>query len=305
MEKMLRRLIDEHIEMTIQHEAQIGRIKADSGYIGQILMNLVVNARDAMPNGGKIVIKTENVTLDSHYARAHPGATAGDFVMLSVADTGSGISDDVKAHMFEAFFTTKPPGKGTGLGLATCRTIIQQCGGHISVYGELGKGTTFEIYFPRVELELEKAARPIQSEPLVRGTETLLVVEDEPSVRHLAHVVLEAQGYTVLSASNGQDALHVAREHTGVPIRLVITDIIMPLMNGKVMAEWLKTTYPDLKVLFTSGYPDDLIAWQGVLGEDVDFLSKPYSSATLTSKVREMLDGQTKKISDENALATR
>ena len=162
--------------------------------------------------------------------------------MLSVSDTGTGMTDEVKAHMFEAFFTTKPKGKGTGLGLATCQTIVQQSGGHIGVYSEVGKGTTFKVYFPRVEQPLDVAARPIQTGPLPRGTETLLVVEDEPSVRHLACDVLEAQGYEVLWAANGQDALHVAREHKGAPIRLVITDVIMPLMGGKVMAEWLKAS---------------------------------------------------------------
>ena len=186
LDKMLRRLIDENIEMTIVPGNQIGRIKADSGYVGQVLMNLVVNARDAMPNGGKLTIATSNVTLDENYARAHPGVIPGDYVMLSVSDTGTGMTDEVKARLFEAFFTTKPKGKGTGLGLATCQTIVQQSGGHIGVYSELGKGTTFKVYFPRVEQPLDAAAGPIKTGPLPRGTETVMVVEDEPSVRHLA-----------------------------------------------------------------------------------------------------------------------
>ena len=234
-----------------------------------------------------------NVTLDEDYARTHAGAIPGDYVMLSVSDTGTGMTDEVKAHLFEAFFTTKPKGKGTGLGLATCQTIVQQSGGHIDVYSEVGKGTTFKIYFPRSISRWMSRPRPIRTGPLPRGTETLLVVEDEPSVRHLAREVLEAQGYEVLSASNGQDALHVAREHKGSPIRLVITDVIMPLMGGKVMAEWLKTTYPDLKILFTSGYTDDAIAHHGVLEAGVEFLPKPYTPATLARKVREMLDHNT------------
>ena len=290
LDKMLRRLIDENIEMTIVPGKQIGRIKADSGYVGQVLMNLVVNARDAMPNGGKLTIATDNVTLDENYARTHPGAIPGDYVMLSVSDTGTGMTDEVKARLFEAFFTTKPKGKGTGLGLATCQTIVQQSGGHIGVDSEVGKGTTFKIYFPRVEQPLDVAARLLQTGPLPRGTETLLVVEDEPAVRHLARDVLEAQGYEVLRAANGQHALHVAREHKGSPIRLVITDVIMPRMGGKVMAEWLKATYPDLKILFTSGYTDDAIARHGVLEPGVEFLPKPYTPATLARKVREMLD---------------
>jgi two-component system cell cycle sensor histidine kinase/response regulator CckA len=300
LNKMLRRLIDENIEMTIVPGKQIGRVKADPGYVGQVLMNLVVNARDAMPSGGKITIATNNVTLDENAARTHTGAIpglpaeasakAGDYVMLSVSDTGIGMTDEVKAHLFEAFFTTKPKGKGTGLGLATCQTIVQQSGGHIGVYSEVGKGTTFKIYFPRVEQPMDKSTKPGETSPLPRGTETLLFVEDEPAVRHLATRVLEAQGYNVLRANNGQDALHVAREHKGSPIRLVVTDVVMPLMGGKVMAEWLKTTYPDLKILFTSGYTDDAIAQHGVFDAGVEFLPKPYTPASLSCKVREMLD---------------
>jgi signal transduction histidine kinase len=290
MDKMLRRLIDENIELTIVPGNEIGRIKADPGYIGQVLMNLAVNARDAMPNGGKLSIATHNATLDENYAATHSGAVPGDYVMLSVSDTGTGMTEEVKARLFEAFFTTKPLGKGTGLGLATCQTIVQQCAGHIGVYSEPGMGTTFKIYFPRVAQTTDNTTRVTQTGPLPRGSETLLIVEDEPSVRHLARRLLEAQGYEVLSASNGQEALHVARDHKGAPIRLVVTDVMMPQMGGKVMAEWLRTTYPDLKILFTSGYTDDAIAQHGVLETGVEFLAKPYTPATLTRKVRELLD---------------
>ena len=303
MNKMLRRLIDENIELAIVPGKQTGRIKADPGYVGQVLMNLVVNARDAMPNGGKLTIATSNITLDENYACLHTGvipglpaeasAKAGEYVMLSVSDTGTGMTDEVKAHLFEAFFTTKPKGKGTGLGLATCQTIVKQSGGHISVCSELGQGTTFKVYFPRVDQPLEAAARAIQAGPLPRGTETLLLVEDEPALRHLTHRLLEAQGYTVLRAANGQDGLRVAREHKGSPIRLVITDVVMPVMGGKMMAEWLKTTYPDLKVLFTSGYTDDAIVRHGVLETSVAFLPKPYTPRVLTCKVRAILDDAT------------
>jgi two-component system cell cycle sensor histidine kinase/response regulator CckA len=293
LDKMLRRLIDENIAMTIVPGKEIGRIKADAGYIGQVVMNLVVNARDAMPKGGKLTIATSNVTLDENYAHTHTGAIPGDYVMFSVSDTGTGMTDEVKAHLFEAFFTTKPKGKGTGLGLATCQTIVQQSGGHIGIYSEPGKGTTFKIYFPRVELPLDVAARPVPTGPLPRGTETLLVVEDEPSLRHLACGVLEAQGYEVLTATNGQDALQVAREHKGSPIRLVITDVIMPQMGGKVMAEWLKTIYPNLRILFTSGYTDDAIVQHGVLEPGIAFLPKPYTPVALACKVRAMLDNET------------
>ena len=290
LDKMLQRLIGENIAMTVLLGNRVGRIKADSGHLGQLLMNLVVNARDAMPNGGKLTIATDNVALDENYARTHPGAMAGNQVMLSVSDTGTGMTDEVKAHMFEAFFTTKPKGKGTGLGLATCQTIVQQSGGHIGFDSKIGKGTTFKVYFPRVEQPVDIAAGPIQTGPLPRGTETLLVVEDEPAVRHLARDVLEAQGYEVLRAANGLHAMFVAREHKGSPIRLVITDVIMPQMGGKLMAEWLKATHPNLKILFTSGYMDDTIAHHGVLEPAVAFLPKPYTPATLTRKVREMLD---------------
>ena len=292
MDKMLRRLIDENIEMASVPGEQVGHIKADAGYVGQVLINLVVNARDAMPNGGKLTIATGNVALNESDTRAHTGRVPGDYVVLSVCDTGTGMTDEVKARMFEPFFTTKPPGKGTGLGLATCQTIVHQSGGHIDVRSELGKGTTFKIYFPRVGEPLAVAAKPVPTGVMPRGTETLLVVEDEPSVRHMVCRVLEAQGYEVLLASNGQDALHVAREHKGSPIRLVVTDVIMPVMNGKMMAEWLGKTYPhlNLRILFTSGYTDDTIAQHGVLAPGVEFLPKPYTPEDLARKVREMLD---------------
>ena len=290
LDKMLRRLIDEHIEMAIVPGKQTGRIKADSGYMGQVLMNLVVNARDAMPNGGKLTIATNNVTLDENYARTHTGAIPGDYVMLSVTDTGTGMTDEVKAHLFEAFFTTKPVGKGTGLGLATCQTIVRQSGGHIGVDSEIGKGTTFKIYFPRVDQPLDSDTEIIKAGPVPRGTETLLVVEDEPAVRHLASGILESLGYNVLRASNGQEALRVVHECNGQPISLVITDVIMPQMGGKVMAEWLKATYPNIKILFTSGHTDDAISHHGILEPGIAFLSKPYASVALARKVRATLD---------------
>lgn len=290
LEEMLRRLVDENIEMAFVHGSQIGRVKTDAGYVGQVLMNLVVNARDAMPDGGKLTISTDNVMLDDNHTPTHTGVIPGDYVILSVSDTGTGMTDEVKAHLFEAFYTTKPKGKGTGLGLATCQTIVQQSGGHIGVFSQLGSGTTFQVCFPRVEQPLDIAPKSSQSGPLPRGTETLLVVEDDSAVRHLARGVLEAQGYEVLSASNGQDGLHAAREHKGAPIRLVVTDVVMPLMGGKVMAEWLQSTYSDLKILFTSGYTDDAIAHHGVLEAGIELLPKPYTPATLARRVRDMLD---------------
>ncbi len=290
LDKMLRRLIGDDIEMTIVPGKQAARVKTDSGYIGQVLMNLAVNARDAMPNGGKLTIAVNDVVLDENYVRTHPGATPGDHVMLSVSDTGTGITEEVQALMFEAFFTTKPLGQGTGLGLATCQTIVLQSGGHIGLYSEVGKGTTFKIYLPRADQPLDVAASAGQTGPLPRGTETLLVAEDDPSVRQLACRILTSQGYEVLSAANGQEALQVACAHTGAPIRLVITDVIMPLMGGEATAECLKATHPNLTVLFTSGYTDDAISRHGVLEPGVEFLPKPYTAASLTRKVRELLD---------------
>ncbi|HEX4121031.1 MAG TPA: response regulator [Verrucomicrobiae bacterium] len=289
LDNMLRRLIDENINLVIIPEKEIGRVKADSGYVGQLLMNLVVNARDAMPNGGTLTIATENVAFDETSASTVEGAVPGNYVMFSVTDTGTGMTDEIKAHLFEAFFTTKPKGKGTGLGLATCQTIVQQSAGYIGVHSEVGKGTSFSVYFPRVDQPLDEAAKP-QRGPLPRGTETLLIVEDEPSLRHLARNFLESQGYEVLLASNGQDALHMVRDHRGSPIRLVITDMIMPQMGGKVMAEWLTTGNPDLKILFTSGYTDDELTQNGAYEGEFQFLPKPYSPATLGRKVREILD---------------
>ena len=291
LDKMLRRLIGEHIEMAVVSGESIGHIKADSGYIGQVVMNLAINARDAMPDGGKLTIATNNVTLDVEHECGRKTVIPGNYVMLSVQDTGTGMNSNVKAHLFEAFFTTKPLGKGTGLGLATCRTIVEQCLGHISFSSEVGKGTIFRVYFPRVYQPLNVETSPVPTGPLPRGTETLLLVEDEPGVRQMACRVLENQGYEVLSAPNGQDALRVARDHRGNPIQLVVSDVIMPRMGGKAMAEWLKTAYPDLKILFTSGYTDGDIVESGVLAAGVVFLPKPYTPATLAYKVREMLDG--------------
>lgn len=290
LEQMLVRLIDENITLTLVPTTHTGSILADPGYIGQVLMNLVVNARDAMPDGGQLLVATSRVTLDETSTRSHPGTLPGDYMRLSVSDTGIGMSDEVKARIFEAFYTTKPAGKGTGLGLATCQTIVQQSGGCMNVSSQPGKGTTFQVHFPCVEEALDAPSPSVPNGPLLRGTETLLVVEDDPAVRQLAVEVLQTQGYTVLPAFNGQDGLNMAHAHRGTPIQLVVTDVIMPLMGGKVMSEWLKVNYPDIKILFTSGYTDDAISHHGVLDAGVEFLPKPYTPATLTRKVRDLLD---------------
>ena len=289
MNGMLRRLVDEGIELTIADGHQIGQVKADPGYVEQLMMNLVINARDAMPDGGTLVVMVRDLTLDETNANDHIGVPSGDYVMLSVSDTGTGMTDETRAHLFEPFFTTKPSGKGTGLGLTTCRTIVQQCGGHIGLSSEVGKGTTFKIYFPRVAQLPDSGEQTIALGPLPRGTETLLVVEDDSQVRRLVCTVLQAHGYVVLMAADGKDGLRVVLEHKGAEIRLVISDVVMPLMGGMKMAAWLGAKNPNLKVLFTSGYTE-AIAIHGVLNPGVAFLPKPYTIATLTRKVRELLD---------------
>jgi CheY-like chemotaxis protein len=253
-------------------------------------MNLVVNARDALPNGGRISIKTSNISLDENYAQKHSGVTPGEYVALSVTDTGMGMTEEVKAQLFKPFFTTKPRDKGTGLGLATCQTIVSHSGGHIGVESEVGKGATFRIYFPQVDQPLAVPTGPTNEGALAGGTETLLLVEDDPSLRNLALGVLQEHGYEVLQAIDGRDGLNLAFGHKGSPIRLVITDVVMPQMGGKVMADWLKTTLPEVKVLFTSGYTDDAIAHHGVLAPGAAFLPKPYTPTALAAKVREMID---------------
>jgi signal transduction histidine kinase len=291
MEKMLRQLINENVDMTMGCEENIGHIKADSGYIWQVLMNLVVNARDAMPHGGKLTIRTGVARIGPSDPRMSQGLAPGDYVTLRVSDTGVGMSDEVKARLFEAFFTTKVAGKGTGLGLLTCQTIVKQSGGLIEVASEPGKGATFTVFLPRLEATPAASANHLRKTGPVRlGTETLLVVEDEPALRNLAQSILKARGYHVLAAANGQDALRVVRENQGEPLRLVITDVIMPRMGGKVMAEWLKVSHPDLKILFTSGYTEDAIAHHGIMEKEIDFLPKPYTPSSLAKKVRELLD---------------
>jgi signal transduction histidine kinase len=291
MDKLLRRLVDENVELTIDCRRGLGQIKADSGYIWQVLMNLVVNARDAMIDGGRLVIQTGAQTITETSPQAQVGVPPGEYVTLSVSDSGTGISDEVKARLFEPFFTTKPAGKGTGLGLATCHTIVKQSGGHIEVDSEMGRGTTFRVYFPRMGQPSSTApARAPSSAPAPRGTETLLIVEDEPSVRLLAQGVLKSLGYDVLVALHGLDALRVSREHQGPRIGLVIADLIMPRMGGAELAEWLRSLDPRLKILFTSGYTENTIAAAGMSSTGIDFLPKPYTPLALARKVREMLD---------------
>ena len=289
-ERMLHQLIGEDIEFSTSLGSAAGHIKADLGQIEQVIMNLAVNARDAMPNGGKLTITTANTTLDKNQLKNFPDLCAGDYVMIAIADTGTGMNEEVKAHLFEPFFTTKPPGKGTGLGLAICFGIVKQNTGLIKVHSELGRGTTFEIYFPQVQSAVEPSRVSITPTEPAGGSETVLLVEDEQVVRELAVATLRDKGYTVVEAVNGEEGLRMARHHDR-KIDLVLTDVVMPVMGGKEMADVLSTSHPDTKVLFTSGYTDNALMDLGVLRSGIRFLQKPYLTAALTRKVREVLDG--------------
>jgi PAS domain S-box-containing protein len=286
-ERMLRRVIGEDIVLTTVLHPRAGRVKADSGQLDQILMNLAVNARDAMPLGGNLTIETRNVELDASYAKGHTGVRTGRYVMLAISDTGPGMSDEVKQRVFEPFFTTKEAGKGTGLGLAVVDGIVRQSGGSIEIYSEPGVGTSFKIYLPRVEgLSLDTSATA--ASPPARGNETLLLVEDEYVVREVTRLFLEEQGYRVLQAKDGQQALEVALAHDS-SIHVLVTDVVMPRKGGRILAEELATVYPQMKVLYVSGYTDDAVVRHGVLHDAVNFLQKPYSPKALLHKIREIL----------------
>ncbi len=290
LNKMLHRLLGEDIELVASLRERIGKIKADRGQIEQVIINLAVNARDAMPDGGKLTIETADVELDEEYARTHIDVQPGRYVMLSVNDTRVGMTPEVKARLFEPFFTTKEKGKGTGLGLATVYGIVKQSGGHIWVYSEPGQGTTFKIYLPRVDEALTEKKKEVNEE-IPRGSETILVVEDEEKVRNLAVLILKGRGYKVLEASDGGEALLICEKYKE-PIDLILTDVVMPRMNGRELAERLKEIHPEMKVLFMSGYPENVIVHHGVLEEGVNFVHKPFTLEGLARKVREVLDKQ-------------
>jgi CheY-like chemotaxis protein len=286
---MLRWLIGEDIEVIIRLAPGLGPIKADPGQLEQVLMNLAVNARDAMPQGGQLTIETANVSLDKAYAQTHLGVKAGRYVRLRVQDSGCGMDDETQAHMFEPFFTTKELGKGTGLGLSTVYGIITQSGGHISVISAPGQGTGFTIDLPRIEDSpaILTAAVPQAAAP--QGTETVLLVEDEGTVRSVAREVLQMVGYTVLEAATGEEALQQSTLHDS-PIHLLVTDVVMPGMSGRELAERLTIDYPALGVLYLSGYTDEAIAHHGVLEAGIELLHKPFTPDALARRVREVLD---------------
>ena len=288
--KLLRRLIGEDIALETALAPQLGAVRVDTGQIEQVLVNLAVNARDAMPQGGRLAIETGNVEVDG--TRAPPAATvpAGRYVLLQVSDNGVGMDALVQAHVFEPFFTTKPRGKGTGLGLATVYGIVRQSGGHITVESTVGQGAMFRIYLPRVEAPLDPTSRPTPVAAPAAGTETILVAEDERLVRVLAQKVLERAGYRVLVGAGGADAMALAERHDG-PIHLLLTDVVMPEMNGRELARRLTAVRPGVRVLYMSGYADEAVAQHGVLDPGTAFLQKPFTPEALAKKVRGVLDG--------------
>jgi CheY-like chemotaxis protein len=286
---MLRRLIGEDVELVTALGDRLGCVKADPGQIEQILMNLAANARDAMPRGGRLTIETANADLDANYARLHAGVEPGSYVRLAVSDSGHGMSREILDHLFEPFFTTKDPGKGTGLGLATVHGIVMQSGGHVFVYSEPGVGTSFKIYLPRVA-DVTAMAEPLSvAMTRPRGSETILLVEDEEPLRKLVRHSLESSGYTIIEARHSAHALDVI-ERGGVSIHLLMTDVIMPGLSGRELAERVAALRPQIKVLYMSGYTDDAVVRHGVLEESMAFLQKPFTGEALLRRVRAVLD---------------
>lgn len=289
MDKLLQRLIGEDVNLVTILDHRLNRVKADPGQIEQVIMNLAINARDAMPNGGKLTIETMNAYLDEVYARRHVTVTPGPYVMLAVSDTGIGMDDETMNHIFEPFFTTKEPGKGTGLGLAMVYGIVKQSGGNIWVYSEPGQGTTFKIYLPVVAYDGALPLPANQSAPGPRGTETILLVEDEDALRQLLFDILTDEGYTILQAGSGTEAMKICTDHPE-SIHLLVTDVVMPGMGGRQLVENLAASRPEMKILYMSGYTDNAIVHHGVLDAGTAFLQKPFTPVSVLRKVREILD---------------
>ncbi len=290
-DKMLRRLIGEDIIVTTALAPNLGMVKVDPGQMQQVILNIAINSRDAMPKGGKLTIETSNVTLDQSYCLSHTQAQPGNYVMLAITDTGVGMNAETKARIFEPLFTTKGPGKGTGLGLATVQSIVQTFNGYIDVYTELGQGTTFKVYLPLVHDSATKGKARSEMNKLPRGNETVLLVEDEDCVRSLARQVLEMCGYTVLEACDGADALARFDGHAS-EIDILVTDVVMPYLDGRGLADRLLAAKPELKVLFVSGYPNEAVVRHGILDAEFAFLPKPFTTGALADKVRQVLDAK-------------
>jgi two-component system cell cycle sensor histidine kinase/response regulator CckA len=287
--KMLHRLLGEDIELSIVPDPSLWLVMADPGQLGQVILNLAVNARDAMPRGGRLVLKTANVKLDEAYAAVHDQVQPGPHVLLSVSDTGCGMDAVTRSRIFEPFFTTKELGKGTGLGLSTVYGIIRQSGGHIWVYSEPGQGTTFKIYLPRFAAGAAVLQEEPAPAPYLKGQETILLVEDETLVRQIARRILESHGYSVLEAKDGQEALRLQEEHPS-PIHLMLTDLVMPGFGGQELASRLAARCPSLKVLFMSGYAESGILDKELASRGDVYLQKPFEAHALVRKVRELLD---------------
>jgi len=289
MGKMLRRLIGEHIELILRYEAELGRVKADPGQIEQVLLNLVVNARDAMPGGGKLLVETSNLTLDAAAAHRMPSLRPGAYAVLSVSDTGVGMDTETQSHIFEPFFTTKEQGKGTGLGLATVYGIVQQSGGHVTVYSQPGQGATFRVYLPCVAEPADRGSGVRPRPAMPKGSETILLAEDETEVRELVREALRRGGYAVLEARDGAEALRLAENYGGA-IHLLITDVVMPNLGGPELAARLSASRPGLKIIYMSGYSEFIAAGHGGISPFAYFLQKPFALELLGRKVREVLD---------------
>ena len=289
LDKMLRSLLSENIELTTHLAEPLDSARADPNQVEQVIMNLAINARDAMPEGGKLTIETGNATLDDTYAAQHISVIPGAYVMLAVTDTGTGMDEDTQSRIFEPFFTTKPVGRGTGLGLSTVYGIVKQSGGNIWLYSEPGKGTTFKVYLPAIDAAPDDVGKPVSSVARRSGGETVLVVEDDDQLRRLTHRALAAHGYVVLEADRGATALDIARRHKG-RIDLVLTDVVMPDTNGRKLADALRAGRPGLRVLFMSGYPDGAMGQHGLLDQGISYLAKPFTTEAVARKVREVLD---------------
>ena len=288
--RMMRRVIGEDIDMEVHAAADLGAVKADPGQIEQIVLNVVVNARDAMPSGGKLTIETANIDLDEGYAATHAYTTAGPYVLLAISDDGIGMDEATRLHIFEPFYTTKKKGKGTGLGLSTVYGIVKQSGGHIEVYSELGKGTTFKIYLPRVDQPVTNVPCSLSESTVKGGNETILLVEDDPALRDLARRILASRSYSVLAPEKPEDAETICDQHPG-DIDLLLTDVVMPTLSGAEVARRVAQKRPGIKVLYMSGYTTNAIVHHGILDEGIAFLSKPFTAGSLSAKVREVLDG--------------
>lgn len=289
IDKMLHRIIGEDIELKTILQPDLGNVETDSGQIEQIVVNLAVNARDAMPNGGKLTIETVNIQMDETYKRKHITVKPGPYVMIAISDTGTGMGEEISSRVFEPFFTTKEEGKGTGLGLSTVYGIVKQSDGYIWVYSELGKGTTFKIYLPRVDKKTQEITKIQTSVKSLSGTETVLVVEDDRMVRELAIKILQKYGYKVLEAQDGQAAIEIGKQHEG-PIDLMLTDVVMPGMSGRILAVEFENLRPKIKVVYMSGYTDNIVVHHGILDREMVFIQKPFTHGALASKVRELLD---------------